>query len=201
VVNNYTINSAIGIPFWYNAKDVLAAIDCAYDSLDCEVRTSRRKTFVSENLLNRYVDKDGRQVEPFDPNDTDFYIIPTEDDGKQLLQDSAPALRVEQITSALNMHLNAYSSKLGFGENFYVYNVQKNIQTATQVISENAQLFRTLKKHEILLEESMLSFFKALVYIVNNFTQEKFSDKAIESLSIHFDDSIIEDKGTEKSKR
>ena len=42
--------------------------------------------------------------------------------------------------------------------------------TATQVISENTQLFRTIKKHEILLEKNLIDMVASIAYLNNNFT-------------------------------
>ena len=58
-------------------------------------------------------------------------------------------LRTEEHSKGIQDMLNALSSKCGFGENHYKYE-RGSIATATQIVSENSTLFRTLKKHEII---------------------------------------------------
>ena len=86
--------------------------------------------------------------------------------------------------------LNLYSYACGFGTNHYKFN-GGSIATATQVVSENSDLFRNLKKHEIIIEEALRTIVKAVAYAVNTFTSESMNDGEIQ---IQFDDSIIEDK-------
>ena len=198
IANNYQLDNVLGLPLCWNALDILASIDNAYDSLDIEINDSKRKTFVTESLTNRHITEDGETINPFDPNDARFYLIPDELEGKQLIQESAPALRSNDIISALNMQLNTYTSKLGWGENYYNFN-GRQLATATQVISENSALFRTLKKHEIIIEQSLRDFAKATIHICNTFTEIKFNNINEDDINIKFDDSIIEDKETEKT--
>ena len=198
IANNYQLDNVLGLPICWNALDTLASIDNAYDSLDIEINDSKRKTFVSEDLTTRAITDDGEIINPFDPNDTRFYIIPKLDEGKMLIQESAPQLRSNDIISALNMQLNTYTSKLGMGENYYNFN-GRQLATATQVISENSALFRTLKKHEIVIEQALLDFAKATIHICNTFTEINFKNVNFDDINIKFDDSIIEDKESEKA--
>ena len=88
--------------------------------------------------------------------------------------------------------LNVLSSKCGFGENHYKFD-QTSIATATQVISENSTMFRTIKKHEILLEQAITELCRILLRLGNRYMDAGLDEEV--EISIDFDDSIIEDKG------
>jgi hypothetical protein len=63
------------------------------------------------------------------------------------------------------------------------------VKTATEVISDKSDLYQSLKKHEIVVESAL----KGLVGAVAQLT-----GKQIKDINVDFDDSIIEDKETER---
>lgn len=63
------------------------------------------------------------------------------------------------------------------------------VKTATEVISEKSDLYQSLKKHEIVLESALKSMVKAIA---------RLKGAKIEEVNIDFDDSIIEDKVSER---
>ena len=81
----------------------------------------------------------------------------------------------------------------GMGEDQYQFQSSGGVKTAREVISENSKLFRTLKKHEIVLKSALISLITALLEIMNIKNE---LDTVIE-----FDDSIIEDTDTEFNRR
>ena len=67
-----------------------------------------------------------------------------------------------------------------------------NVSTATQVISENSKMFRTLHKHESVLRTAIIDMAHSLL----NFESRYNNDKEIDlnaTITVDFDDSIIED--------
>lgn len=102
------------------------------------------------------------------------------------------SLRTAEFNTGMQDMLNILSSKCGFGENHYKFN-QGSIATATQVISENSTLFRTIKKHEIVLEQAITELCRSLLRMGNRYMGASLNEDV--QISIDFDDSIIEDKG------
>ncbi len=94
----------------------------------------------------------------------------------------------------VEFQLNILSQKSGFGENRYRFD-GNNVQTATAVISENSDMYRTIKKHELPLETNIKDIVHFIAYASSTFKNENIDDKTI---TVEFDDSIIEDKNTEK---
>lgn len=193
IANNLDINSPMGISIYANALDTLQGVDLAYDGFCEEMRLGRSRIFVNKNLI-RY-DENG-QTKTFDNNESGFYYGGEAENTKPF-EFYSPTLRTESYFNGINNALNLLSSKVGFGENHYRFD-KGGVTTATQVISENSEMFRSLKKHEILLNEVIIGVCKALMYIHNNFTDDSFKFDLNANIEVKFDDSIIEDKETMK---
>ena len=192
IANNIKIDSPFGISVFANALDTLQGVDLAYDGFCEEMRLGKGRIFINKQLTN-YDEKGEHLV--FDVNQTGFYYLGGGAD-KQPVTFYNPQVRVDQYFNGVNNGLNILSSKVGFGENHYRFN-QSGLSTATQVMSEQNEKFKTKKKHEILLNEVIVDACKALMYISNNFTDNDFKFDIDANIGVVFDDSIIEDKATE----
>lgn len=193
IANNVDINSPMGISIYANALDVLQGVDLAYDGFCEEMRLGQARIFMNK-ALTRY-DETGENL-VFDVNEKGFYYL-GEGESTKPVEFYNPALRTDSYFNGINNALNLLSSKVGFGENHYRFD-KGGVTTATQVISENSEMFRSLKKHEILLNEVIIGVCKALMYIHNNFTNSQFKFDLDGNIEVKFDDSIIEDKETMK---
>lgn len=195
ISNNIDINSPMGISVYANYVDILKEIDLIYDSYQTEFALGRKRIFI--NTRNSIIDNDGNEVSVFDTNDIAFYVLPEADsDSGIFIKDDTQTLRVAEHEQALQNQLNLYSYACGFGTNHYKFN-GGSVATATQIVSENSDLFRNIKKHEIIIEEALKSIIRALIYATNNYTKARISDDT--NIEIKFDDSIIEDKQGEKA--
>lgn len=186
----------MGISIFANALDVLKKIDFEYDSFGQEFQLGRKRIFVAPELLTS---KNGEPV--FDISDGVFYQLPEDfsgnDDSKSLLQESNMALRVTEHEQAINDDLNYLSMKCGFGQNHYRFK-DGSIQTATQVISENSDMYRTIRKHEIVLESVLKDLCRKIIELGQALNIEGLKLDA--DIRVDFDDSIIEDRQAERSR-
>ena len=191
IVNNIDISSPMGVSVYANAIDALKGIDVAYTDFVREMELGKARVNVNKAVTF------GTQGETptFDNNNELFYFTGSE--SEKPLEMIAPPLRLGEFTGAINNALNIYSTLVGFGANHYRYD-QNGVTTATQVISENSDMFRTLKKHEILLQDAMVGALRALMYIENTFGTGKYKFNETANIEIKFDDSIIEDKEQQK---
>lgn len=202
VANNKDIDSPLGISIFANAINTLKAIDNAYDSFDTEIQYGRRRIFVDEKLIE--IDKDGNVNAVFDPNDVTFYVTPARDgvqgDNPQLIQELASQLRTNDISLALQEQLNIFSASVGFGKNYYTFGASgggRPIQTATGIIAQNSDMFRAIKKHEILLKKAIVDMVEMTAYLINTFTTNRM--EIGDGVVVQFDDSIIEDTESQKA--
>lgn len=180
-----------GVSVFENAIDVLKSIDNEYDSFDNEFTLGRKRIFVSDGVAQFQTNEQGEIVPVFDPTDTAFYRLPEDNRGDNIpITESNMSLRVNEHNEALQTQLNLLSRKCGFGDNHYRWN-SGTVTTATQVISENSDMFRTLKKHELLLNDSICTMSKALAELYFQYNNLTMPNDV--TFTVDFDDSIIED--------
>lgn len=200
VSNSTDENYNYGISVYANAIDTLKAIDTKYDGFDFEFIGGRKKVYVSMDAMKVVMAQDGSsiQAKPFDPLDSTYYNTgDTGQDGKPMVQEGGGELRSAQYIEALNFELGMLSEKVGLGYGYFKFD-PKGMVTATQVISENSDLFRTLKKHEILIRDEFIQFVKAICEYSNAYCKLKVASYKPDEIEILFDDSIIEDKDAQK---
>ena len=190
IANNLYEDSPYGISIFANAIDILKALDIVFDSMSNEFILGRKRIFVKSELLKPDL-ATGELSLVFDENEIVFHSLPTNDgNGKDEIKDIDMKLRVAEHEQAIQLILDILSSKVGLGDKYYEFR-KTGLSTATQVISENSDLFRTIKKHEIAIENCLYDLFKSILYIENAFFSAGLNEEA--EISINFDDSIIED--------
>ena len=192
IANNIDVSLPLGISVFANAIDNLKGVDVAYDSYINEFVLGKKRIMVKPEATKGI---DGEPV--FDPNDTVYYVLPEDSQNGSLIEQVDMTLRTEEHNAGLQDMLNVLSSKCGFGENHYKFD-RGNISTATQVISENSSMFRTIKKHEIILEDVMIELCRIILRLGNTYMGAGLNEDV--EISVDFDDSIIEDKQAEFSR-
>ena len=192
IANNIADNNPMGIAVFANAVDTIKGVDIAYDSYINEFVLGKKRVMVKPSATKNI---DGDNV--FDPGDVTFYVLPEDVSDGALIQPIDMSLRTAEHTQGLQDQLNMLSSKVGFGEKHYRFD-QGSVATATQIISENSEMYRTIKKHEIVLESVLIQLCRTLLRM-GNYYMGKGLNEEIE-ISIDFDDSIIEDKATEDAR-
>lgn len=193
LVNNADMEdeeNPMGVSIFANGIDVLRKIDTEYDSYANEFGLGRKRIFVAPEMLT---DENGNKV--FDENDTVFYSLPEDSLSKEKpIYEVNMELRTEQHSKAINDDLNYLSMKCGFGTERYKFE-KGTVATATQVISENSDLYRSLCKHEIVLDEVLKELIRIIIRLGITLGERLNIDTEI---TISFDDSIIEDKEAER---
>lgn len=194
IANNAAEDDAnpMGVALFANSIDVLAKLDLEYDSYANEFTLGRKRIFVAPEML---ADINGAQV--FDPDDTVFYQLPEDyfKDTKEAMHEVNMALRVTEHEDAINNDLNLLSFKCGFGTQYYRFE-RGAVATATQVISENSDMYRTIKKHEIILENVLKELIRCIIRLGQTANIPGLNIDT--GITIDFDDSIIADKQTER---
>lgn len=192
IVNNVDPTYPLGIAAFANAIDQLKGVDISYDSYVNEFVLGKKRIMVKPEAMTK---ENGEPI--FDASDTVYYVMPEDSQNESYITPIDMTLRTTEHNAGIQDMLNVLSSKCGFGENHYRYNVG-NITTATQVISENGSMFRTLKKHEIILEAVLIELCRLILKLGNTYMSAGLNEDV--NISIDFDDSIIEDKDKDFSR-
>ena len=192
IVNNIDPSLPLGISVYANAIPQLKGCDIAYDTYVNEMITGKKRLIVKAEALKSV---DGTPT--FDPDDVVFYALPEDSSSGSeatMINPIDPQLRTAQLNEALQDMLNNLSAKCGFGQNQYKFD-QGGVATATQIVSENSTLFRTIKKHEIVLEDMLKELARTILRMGNLYCGQSLNTDV--EITVDFDDSIIEDKQTE----
>ena len=193
IVNNADEDDTnpMGVSIFANSLDALAKIDLEYDSYANEFNLGRKRIFVAPEMLYNV---DGNPA--FDENDTVFYQLPEDTNmGNKPIYEVDMELRAEQHSKAINDDLNFLSFKCGFGTERYRFE-RGSVTTATQVISDNSDMYRSLKKHEIILEDVIKNLIGVIIRLGIALRVPGLKEDV--EITIDFDDSIIEDKSAER---
>lgn len=190
IANNVDNTLPMGVPAFANAIEQLKGADVAYDSYVNEFVLGKKRIMIKPEATKNL---DGEPV--FDPNELTYYILPEDaSSGSSVIQPIDMQLRTQEHNAGLQDMLNVLSSHCGFGENHYRFD-NGGVATATQVISENSTMFRTIKKHEIILEAVLEELARIILRLGNSTLRAGLNEDT--AISIDFDDSIIEDTRTE----
>lgn len=192
IANNFDYAVPLGISVYANAIDVMQGVDIAYDSYVNEFVLGKKRIMVKPSATE-YID--GEPI--FDSDDLVFYVLPEDAADSAVITPIDMKLRTVEHNTGIQDQLNLLSSKCGFGENHYRFN-QGSVSTATQVISENSTMFRTVKKHEIILEQVLIELCRIILRLGNTAMNAGLNEDV--KISIDFDDSIIEDDQTNFSR-
>ena len=181
------INNGMGISVYANAIDVLCSVDNAYDNLDNEIISGRKRLVVHDKLSKIETSGTGSEtiIKPvFDKKDTVYFAMNMGDDVKDPIKEIDMTLRIDECEKAINKQLSILSMRCGLGNNYYRFEGGQ-VKTATEVISDNNPLFRNIKKDELILKEALVKMTKVILYL---------ADRNIEQdINVNFDDSIFED--------
>lgn len=192
IANNINYLLPTGISIYANAIDVLQGVDIAYDSYVNEFKLGKKRIMVKPSAA-QYLDG----TPAFDPDDVVFYVMPEDTEDGAVVTPIDMTLRTAEHNTGIQDQLNILSSKCGFGETYYRFD-GGSVATATQVISENSTMFRTIKKMEIVLEQALVELCRILLRMGNTAMNAGLNEDV--EISIDFDDSIIEDKQSEFSR-
>lgn len=185
IVNSYSLYNPMGMSVYGNAVDLLKAVDLVYDAYVNEFSLGRTRMIIPSGIAKLVMQEDGTATLKFDPNDVVTYAYDSKDPNAkpEYIQ---PKLRADSFELGLQRNLNLLAKKCGLGNDRYQFDAS-GVKTATEVISEKSELYQSMKKHEILLRSALIGMGRALAQMCGH------RDTTI---TIDFDDSIIEDRGT-----
>lgn len=184
----------MGVALFANGIDIVRSIDLKYDSYANEFSLGKKRLFVAPEFVTGV---DGNAV--FDPNDTVFYELPEDffknAESKEAIREVNMELRIEEHSRGITDDLNFLSMSCGFGTDRYRFE-NGSVKTATEVISVNSDMYRSLTKHELVLERVLVQLVRTIIRAGISTGVPGLQENT--EVNIKFDDSIIEDKTAER---
>jgi len=192
IANNFDTNSPLGISVFANALDTLKSLDIAFDSFQREFALGKKRIIVPETAIKTAVDPvSGQMTRYFDADDEVYEAMNLGDMDADAIKDVSVQLRVGEHISSINALLNIFAMQIGFNAGTFTFD-GAGVKTATEVISENSETFRTKQDHETNVEAAIQELVDAIVEIADAFNV--FPRPAKYEVTVAFDDSIAQDK-------
>lgn len=187
IANNFDTGSPMGISILANQIDKFKSIDTKYDSFDHEFSSGKRRILINRNAVKKKatgVDDNNNIIYAsyFDSDDDIYVAIEGMDD--EPIKDINFELRTQQHIEGINAELNYLSAGARLGNNFYSFD-GTGVKTATEVVSENSDTYRTKVQHQTPLYECLYD----LIACICEMEGIKYKE-----ISILFDDSIVQDE-------
>jgi A118 family predicted phage portal protein len=201
IANNFNTNSPMGISIFANALDTLKSIDVAFDSFEREFALGKKRIIVPSSALKTVIDpKTGTSQRYFDADDEVYEAmhLGDMDPNANQIKDTSAELRVQEHICAINALLNILAMQIGFNAGTFTFD-GVGVKTATEVVSENSETFRTKQDHETNVEAAIQELVDAIIEIADAF--DVFARPGDYEVSVAFDDSIAEDQGAEIQKQ
>lgn len=192
--NRYWDYSPMGVALFDGREDVLETVDLAFNALGDEIILGRKMLAVPEAMMTR--DAQGNLVLPWEANQRFFLATKTTTyDDKAAVYEYNPTLRSAEDRELLSTALQVLGKRMGFGTKYYALDADGSITTAKQVASDNAELMRTVRRHEHVIAPAVSSLMEAVAGIYRSLSKEKAPD-ITGSVSVLLGDSIIQDDDT-----
>lgn len=197
IVNNVDDGTALGLSILANALDNLTGVDLAYNNFCRDFKLGGKKVFVNQELTK--TDSNGNTITPDDVAQQLFTVVGDRiiSDGKDMIQEFNPALRVRDNIDGVQAQLDYLSFKVGFGTKHYQFNAG-SIVTATQYTGDKQELVQNAAKHYIAVEAFLKSLVRSILWVGKTFCGQGVSPEA--EVTINFEDSYIIDKGAERER-
>ena len=168
LANNMDISNPMGISIFANSIDKLKSIDDKYDSFNMEFIDGKRRILVDKTALKSspQVDENGNVTQTiyFDKNDRTYVAMNGMKD--QPVKDISFGIRYKEHIDSINAELNWYASDLGLGEDWYSLD-GKGMATATEIISQNDDAFRTKQNYETVIRDVLIDLVKSVCFLEN----------------------------------
>ena len=189
LANNFDTNSPMGISIYANSIDRFKSLDTKYDSFYNEFILGKKRIVVDQSAMKGGMETDEqgnpRFVQYFDKNDKVYQAINAE--MKEPVKEIDFTLRYQEHIDSINADLTWLSENVGLGSNYYKFD-GAGTKTATEVMSENSQAFRTKVHYQTIVNDCVYDLVQAICEL-----EEIKTNK----ITIIPDDSIIEDKDKE----
>jgi A118 family predicted phage portal protein len=186
------------------AMNTLHGIDIMFDSLQREFVLGKKRIIAPARAMKMSAGVNGGKPQRyFDADDEVWEALATDNPEELKVIDNSVGLRVPEHIAGINGDLSILCAQIGFDPGTLSFDATKGLKTATEVISENSKTFGTVKAHENIVRDSLTQMVDAIFELAVHYDLT-WKGQTVESMisggysvSVTFDDSIIEDKNAE----
>lgn len=194
--NTYWDYSPTGVSIFDDALGAVQLVDECVDNMHRDVHLGQMMVFIAEDLLTH--DSNGKVVVPR-AQDQQLFRKMEATGSENLIENWSPDLRVDQNKLGINTALSLLGFRTGFGLDYWSWDAQGGLKTATEVVSDNSQLFRSIRKHENVIAPALSRIFAAYATCTRTVMGNAAIPEQIPEIVVNFDDSVITDSASERA--
>lgn len=205
IQNNYDIYTPMGASVYMNALDMFMSLDNILTAIRDGSEVCKPIRIYPIDLLSKD-DETGQYSIPKTMQKKTFYYAGDKTRGTADISGNKLDIMTIQDDPMFDkladgaQHVLDYISELcGLGNSYFKFNSGSVEKTATEVVSSNSELWRSVRRNELAIEKFLLATIKSIIH-VHNFIGlgDVLNEEAY--ISIDFDQSIIEDKTAERQR-
>ena len=192
--NPYWEGSPFGVALFDAALGAIETTELAFDNIGNELVLGRKMVMIPEAMLRRD-EATGRMMLPQEER-LQFYVALKDAtvyaDGRSMITEYNPSLRADEDVRMLSTALQVLGKRCGFGTKYYALDESGGVATAKQVASDNAEMMRTVHKHEQIVRPAIEGIVTAAASVFRSLGGLAIPD--IEgAVNVVMGDSIIQD--------
>lgn len=205
--NPFIDDIPIGASIYAGAIDCLQLCDIAFDNFYTDFYLGRKKIFMDQDLFATekiVVERNGKKEVVEMPLvgeslEQSLYASTgkTSVGEKKMFEEYNPTLRVSENKDGIQFALDLLSSKVGFGQNKYQFQMQ-SMSTATQVRVSNKDQTESIWKQRIQINEILTDLVHSILVLGKEICHLDVNPDA--KIMIKFDDTMFTDEEAERMK-
>ncbi|WP_291289289.1 phage portal protein [Enorma sp.] len=187
--NTHELYSPLGVSIYEDAIDSIRMVDEAFNQLFWQVRVSLPRVFFDEQGVRRD-SKTGEADWAGSVDQVVFRPMQTAS-GSMPVTVYNPSTHVSDMVDALNCALSTLGLKCGFGQQYWSFDLASGLKTATEVVSANSVLMRTIRRNEKLIGGAIDDVARAAYSCESALSGAAPAD--VPHVRIDWDDSVMTD--------
>lgn len=186
--------SPMGVALFADAIGAIETVELAFDMIGNDLVLGRKMIAMPESMMQR--DESGKLHVPM--LDGQQFVLSVCDgnvyDGDHGIFEYNPSLRSDENRQMLATALQMLGKRVGFGTKCYSLDSQGGITTAKQVASDNAEMMRTVRRHEHLVRPAIQQLVEAACGIYRSLSSGWASLPDVSGMvRVEMGDSIMQD--------
>ncbi|OUN43765.1 hypothetical protein [Enorma massiliensis] len=194
--NTYDDATPLGVSVFDDGVDAVKLLDEAFNQFYWHVKLSTPRVFMDDEMVAR--DPATGRVDLTTTLDEVLFSRVSGTVGDRVpITVYNPEMRVEESERSIDDALSLMSLKCGLGPNYFSFTRSSGLRTATEVVSDNSVLLRTVRRNENLAGMRISAALRGSYAAWSHLSGRTL--KEVPECSVAWDDSVIEDTATARS--
>lgn len=194
--NTYDDATPLGVSMFDDGIDTIRLLDETFNQFYWHVKLSTPRVFLDDEMIARDLST-GRVDLTTTLDEVLFSRVEGTVGDRVPITVYNPEMRVEESERSIDDALSIMSLKCGLGPNYFSFTRSSGLRTATEVVSDNSVLLRTVRRNENLAGQRISSALRGSYAAWSALSGRPLSE--VPACEVAWDDSVIEDTATART--